>query len=127
MAKRRIFVSFAIEDRNLRDLLVGQAKNVQSPFKFVDLSVKRPWDSAWKSRCRTRIKGCAGVLVIVTRDTMKADGQLWEINCAREEEIPRRAIWGRQEDRPRRLPSELNGMRIVNWTWDNISNWINSL
>jgi hypothetical protein len=36
----RIFISFAIEDRSLRDLLVGQAKNADSPFEFVDMSVK---------------------------------------------------------------------------------------
>ena len=34
---KRIFISFAKEDSNLRDLLVGQAKNNHSPFEFVDL------------------------------------------------------------------------------------------
>ena len=48
MAKR-IFISFAIEDERLRDLLVGQARNEKSPFEFVDMSVKEPWDSAWKT------------------------------------------------------------------------------
>lgn len=40
MSKKRIFISFAIEDANLRDLLVGQVKNENSPFEFVDMSVK---------------------------------------------------------------------------------------
>lgn len=38
---KRVFISFAIEDSRLRDLLVGQAKNNNSPFEFVDMSVKR--------------------------------------------------------------------------------------
>ena len=38
MSKKRIFISFAIEDANLRDLLVGQVKNENSPFEFVDMS-----------------------------------------------------------------------------------------
>jgi hypothetical protein len=67
MSKNRIFISFAIEDKTLRDLLVGQARNEKSPFEFVDMSVKTPWDSAWKTNCRTKIKGCDGVLIIVTR------------------------------------------------------------
>ena len=46
MSKKRIFISFAIEDANLRDLLVGQVKNENSPFEFVDMSVKAPWDYA---------------------------------------------------------------------------------
>lgn len=126
MAKR-IFTSFAIEDKNLRDLLVGQAKNENSPFEFVDMSVKKPWDSAWKTKCRTKIKGCDGVLIIVTKNTKNADGQLWEIKCAKEEAIPRRGIWGSKDNRPTSLPSELDGVKIVNWTWDNIANWIDSL
>jgi len=39
MAKKRVFISFAIEDKNLRNMLVGQARNENSPFEFVDMSV----------------------------------------------------------------------------------------
>lgn len=126
MAKR-IFISFAIEDANLRDMLVGQAKNEKSPFEFVDMSVKEPWDSSWKTRCRTKIKGCDGMIIIVTRNTKKAEGQLWEIKCSKEESIPRRGIWGHSNDQPTYLPEELDGVRIVYWTWNNISSFINSL
>ena len=126
MAKR-IFISFAIEDRSLRDMLVGQARNKKTPFEFVDMSVKEPWSDRWKTRCRTKIKGCDGVLIIVTKNTKNADGQLWEVKCAKEEGVPRRGIWGSSTDRPKTIPKELDGVRIVNWTWDNIKNWIDTL
>ncbi len=127
MSKKRIFISFAMEDKGLRDLLVGQAKNAKSPFEFVDMSVKKPWESAWKTNCRTKIKGCDGVIVIVTKNTKDADGQLWEVKCAQEECIPRRGVHGSTTNRPTSLPSELEGTRVVNWTWDNIKNWIDTL
>ena len=127
MAKKRVFISFAIEDVRLRDLLVGQSKNDNSPFEFVDMSVKEPWDSAWKTNCRTKIKGCDGMLIIVSSNTKNASGQLWEINCAKEEGIRRLGIWGYQNDRPSSLPSELKDVKIVDWTWDNIAKWIESL
>jgi len=127
MSKKRVFISFAKEDINLRDLLVGQAKNENSPFEFVDMSVKEPWDSAWKTNCRTKIKGCDGLLAIVTSNTKNADGQLWEIKCAKEEEIPRRGMWGHTDNHPTTLPSELDGMRIMDWTWENIANWLDTL
>jgi len=126
MAKR-IFISFAIEDKTLLDFLVGQAKNKKSPFEFVDMSVKKPWDSAWKTNCRTKIKGCDGVLIIVTKNTKNADGQLWEVKCAKEEGIPRRGIWGNSDDKPKTLPKELEGVRIAYWTWDNIKNWLDTI
>lgn len=125
--KNRVFVSFAIEDSNLRDLLVGQAKNKNSPFEFVDMSVKQPWDSSWKTKCRTKIKGCDGMLIIVTQNTKNAEGQLWEVDCAKEEDIPRRGVYGSATNRPANLPSELDGVSTVGWTWSNISNWLNTL
>lgn len=36
---KRIFISFAVEDSNLRDLLVGQSKNDNCPFDFSSSSV----------------------------------------------------------------------------------------
>lgn len=54
MAKR-IFTSFAIEDVRIRDLFVGQARHERVPYELVDMSVKEPWSSEWKIRCRTRV------------------------------------------------------------------------
>jgi hypothetical protein len=49
MAKNnRIFVSFAVEDKTSRDFLVGQARNKNSPFEFVDMSAKETWDEKWR-------------------------------------------------------------------------------
>lgn len=126
MAKR-IFISFAVEDKWARDYLVGQAKNKNSPFEFVDMSVKEPWDDMWKTRCRTKIKGCHGIVAMVSKNTKNADGQLWEIKCAKEEGVKIRGVYTTQEDRPNTLPKELEGVQVVDWTWDNIKNFIESL
>ena len=128
MAKNnRIFISFAVEDKTYRDFLVGQAKNEKSPFSFVDMSVKKPWDSSWKTKCRTKIKGCDGMIALVSRNTAKATGQLWEVNCAKEEGVPIRGIYVDSSNKPARLPSEFSGVRVVNWTWANIKNFLDSL
>ena len=39
--KKRIFISFAIEDIKYRNHLVEQAKKNHSPFDFIDMSVKK--------------------------------------------------------------------------------------
>lgn len=123
----RVFTSFAIEDRHYRDMLVGQARNGRSPFEFVDMSVKEPWDSQWKSRCRSKICGCDGMIALLSSSTPGADGQLWEIACAKQERIPVIGMYVSDTDRPSYLPSELQGVRIVAWTWPNIANFIDSL
>jgi RNA polymerase sigma factor (sigma-70 family) len=33
----------------------GLARNEDSPFEFVDMSVKVPWDNEWKTRCRAKM------------------------------------------------------------------------
>jgi len=128
MAKNnRIFVSFAIEDKTHRDLLIGQAKNEKSPFEFVDMSVKEPWDEKWKTNCRTRIKGCDGVIALVSKNTAKGEGALWEVRCAKEEKVPVRGIYCTTDNRPATLTAEFSGVRVVDWTWPNIASFINSL
>lgn len=116
-----------MEDKTYRDFLVGQARNENSPFEFVDMSVKEPWSDSWKTRCRTRIKGCNGTIALVSHNTRKAQGQLWEISCSKEEHVPVRGIYVDSKNKPASLPTELNGVRVLEWTWTNIENFINSL
>ena len=125
----RVFVSSAIEDRNLGTLLVGQKKNSRNEIEFTDYSVQQPWSSSWKMNCRARIRQCRGVIGIVTRNTPHADGQLWELQCARTEAVPLLLIHGHPalDQRLTSLPHELDGRRIANWTESNVLNFLNSL
>ncbi len=125
--KNRIFISFAIEDEKYRNLLVGQAKNEKSPFEFVDMSVKEPWDEKWKTNCRTKIKGCDGLIALVSKNTAKASGALWEVACAKDEKVPIRGAYVDANNKPARLPAEFDGVRVVEWTWTNLKNFIDSL
>lgn len=123
---KRIFISFAIEDSYLRDFLVQQAKDNRSPFEFIDMSVKEPFDDSWKSRCRARIKSCNGVIALISKHTRFADGAKWEMNCANEEEVPMIGIHMHKDDKGE-IPPQLDGHKVIEWSWDGIANFINSL
>ena len=123
----RVFIAFAIEDEWARVRMGGQAKNERTPFNFVDMSVKQPWDEAWKTQCRARIKGCDGMIAMVSTNTANAAGQLWEIKTAKEERIPVMGIYTTQENRPYMLPAELSGVRVTDWTWANIKAFMDRL
>lgn len=124
---KRVFISFSIEDKSLRDLLVGQAHNSLSPFEFTDMSVKEPWKNSWKTSCRSKIRGCLGMIAIITTNTKKAEGELWEIDCAQQEQIPILYIWGSSNHSIYDVPNEVPSYKIKNWSWNNISKWINKL
>ena len=126
MTTKRIFTSFAIEDETTKTLFTSQAKLNKVPYSFFDMSVKEPWSDSWKTRCRTKIKCCDGVIVLVTKNLNKADGAIWEIKCAKEEKIPILGVYMKGctiSD----TPDELNGIKKINWTWDGIAEFVNNL
>lgn len=126
MANKRVFVSFAIEDETTKNLFTGQAKNENVPYDFVDMSVKQPWDSQWKTNCRSKIKGCDGIIVLVSKNLKNAKGALWEIQCGKEENIKMIGIYinnGNAQDKP----SDMNGVICKEWTWPNVKKFIESL
>ena len=124
MAKR-VFVAFAIEDEASRNLLRGQALNTDSPIEYTDMSVKEPWSSDWKERCRVRIKSCNGVIALLSENSLTASGQRWELSCAKEEGIPLIGVYIRTDDIS--APPEMSGVRKIPWTWDGIASFINGL
>lgn len=121
-AKKVIFVAFAMEDEKIRNMVKGQSLNTDSPFEYIDMSVKEAYDTEWKKRVRTRIRRSDGVLAIVSSNSKRSSGQKWEIECAKDEKTPLRGIWAYKEDR-----TNLVGVNTMVWTWPNITKWINSL
>ena len=120
--KKVVFIAFAIEDERQRDFLKGQSLNTKSPFEYVDMSVKQPYDKDWKDRVRTRIRRSDRVIVLVSKNSLTSTGQKWEIECAREEGKKIRGIWAYSDDR-----TDLAGVNTKVWTWDNIKDFIDSL
>lgn len=120
--KKVVFVAFAIEDEKQRDFLKGQSLSTNSPFEYVDMSVKEPYDSDWKERVRTRIRRSDGVIALVSKNSLTSSGQKWEISCAREEKKKILGIWAYKEDR-----TDLSGVHTVVWTWPAIESFIDSL
>lgn len=124
-SKKTIFVAFAMKDKTQRDFLKGQSLNTASPFEFIDMSVKEPYESEWKDKVRARIRRSDGVLALVSKNTQDSTGEKWELNCAKEEGIKLRGLWAYSDDRTK--PDVLDGHRIMVWTWPNIEAYIDSL
>jgi len=123
--KKRVFVSFAVEDKQYRDLLGGHSQLGNCPIEYADFSVKEPWDNSWKTRCRQRIKGCDAVIALLSKNTQAADGARWEIKCGIEEAVPVLGVYIHQDDDY--TPPELVGKKPIRWTWDGVANFIDRL
>src|SRR3954468_7672742 len=97
--KKTVFVAFAIEDQRQRDFLKGQSLHPRQPYEFIDMSVKEAYSSEWKEKVRTRIRRSDGVIALVSKNSLRSDGQKWEVACARAENKRMRGIWAYSEDR----------------------------
>lgn len=121
MAKKRVFISFDYDhDLALKNLLVGQAKNEDTPFEIADFSIKEAISEDWKKKARTRIKGCDVVVVICGEHTDTASGVSAEVKIAQEENVDYFLLWG-LKDKTCKKPKTANASdKIYNWTWDNL-------
>jgi hypothetical protein len=123
--KKVVFIAFAIEDEAQRNLFTGQSVNAKTPFEFIDMSVKEAYTADWKDKVRTRIRRSHGVIALISKNTSSSTGEKWEISCAKDEKKPLIGVWCYKDDRT--VPSELSGDKIIEWTWDAIAKFIDSL
>lgn len=120
----RVFISFDYDnDLDLKNLLVGQAKNPDSPFEIADWSIKDP-SADWKVKARERIRRVDVVAVICGHHTDTAVGVNEEIRIAREESKPYFLLGGRASGTNKKPSAALSTDKIYEWTWDNLKKLI---
>ena len=127
MEKKRTFISFDYDyDLSLKNLLVGQAKNDDSPFEITDMSIKAPiLDEDWKKSARRRIKGCDVVVVICGEHTDIATGVSAELRIAQDENISYFLLKGYSDKTCVRPKAAKSSDKIYKWTWENLKLLIN--
>ena len=125
MAKARVFTSFDFDhDEDLRNLLVGQSKNPDSPFEMADWSVKKPMTGDWKEKVRVRIKKVDQVIVLCGEHTNTATGVNAELKIAQKESKPYFLLAGRANKTNKKPKSAKSSDKMYTWTWDNLKKLI---
>ena len=119
---KRVFVAFAIEDERQRDFLKGQTYLGNCPYEYIDLSVKEAYESDWKTKVQTRIRGSHGVIVLASKNSPASTGQKWEIDCAKAERKPILGIQAYADDY-----TAVPGVTVVPWTRQAIADFIDGL
>ena len=121
MSKVRVFISFDFDhDEDLRDLLVEQSSNPDSPFEMVDQSVKEPMTGDWKEKVRERIKKTDQMIVICGGHANAATGVGAELKIALEEKIPYFLLSGRKDKANKKPVSARPDDKMYTWTWGNL-------
>ncbi|MCO6428311.1 hypothetical protein [Nitrosomonas communis] len=125
----QLFISSALKDVDLRDRLIVQINKDSPELTCVFMPEKRSWESAWKEECREKVRGCNGVIGIITANTIRADGQLWELRCAFE--TKRRVLLIGDDEAcemsTKKLPDLLRDEDILPWNDSNIAIFLGKL
>ena len=119
--KKRTFISFDYDhDKDLKECLVGQARNPDSPFEITDMSIKEPIDYKWKEKARQRIKSCDVVVVLCGEHTDTASGVAAELTIAKEECVPYFLLKGHPDSYCARPANCYSSDKMYRWSWDNL-------
>lgn len=120
----RVFISFDYDyDLDLKNLLVGQAKNPGSPFEIADWSIKDA-SADWKVKARERIRRVDQVAVICGQHTDAAVGVSAEVEIAQSEGKPYFLLAGRAAGSNKKPASAKASDKIYTWTWENLKKLI---
>ena len=118
---KRVFISFDFDnDEELRDALVGQARNLDSPFGIADYSINEPIEEKWRKKARSRIRAADLVIVICGENTDTAKGVAVEMTITREEQKPYFLLRGRPRGNCKKPAMALKTDEIYPWSWENL-------
>ena len=122
MAKLRVFASFDFDhDHDLKGNFVAQAALPESPFSFVDVSLKEAYpDKEWLGRAQRAISKCDVLVVLLGPNTHSAEGVLQEINIAKG---AKKRICQLQPRNQKRLQVKGAGP-VIPWKWTEIYKWL---
>lgn len=120
MAKTRLFVSFDFDnDRTLRDFIIGQARNADSPFEVTDVSLKEGApERDWEAKARGAISGADKFVIMLGPQTARASGVLKELKMATELGKPRYQIIGYKDGSSGWAVT--GGGQVYQWNWENL-------
>jgi hypothetical protein len=116
---QRAFISYDYDnDARLKDLLVGQSKNPDSPFEVHDWSIKVA-SPTWRDEARRRIRATGLVIVLCGKYTHVASGVGVELGIAQEERVDYFLLAGYQEGATRPTTARSTDV-LYKWTWENL-------
>ncbi|MBS7806149.1 TIR domain-containing protein [Variovorax sp. PCZ-1] len=119
--KKRAFVSFDYDnDAGVKAMLIGQAKNDDSPFDFKDSSVKEHLTGDWKEKVRRRMDNVDVVIVLCGEKTHTATGVAAELEIAQEKRIPYFLLAAYPDKTCTKPRGASTTDKLYKWTWDNL-------
>jgi hypothetical protein len=124
--KKRVFISFDVDhDEGTKKMLALQAKLPDSPFDFIDASIKEPLSGDWKEKVRRRMDNIDIVIILCGEYTDKATGVSAELTIAQEKRKAYFLLRAYSDKNCKKPTSAYDSDKMYSWTWPNLTALIN--
>ena len=124
--KKRVFISFDVDhDEGTKKMLALQAKLPDSPFDFIDASIKEPLSGDWKEKVRRRMDNIDIVIILCGEYTDKATGVSAELTIAQEKRKAYFLLRAYSDKNCKKPTSAYDSDKMYSWTWSNLTALIN--
>jgi hypothetical protein len=120
VAKKKVFVSFDFDnDKTLKEFIIGQAKNADSPFEVSDHSLKEAQpEKDWLAKATAAIKRADVFIVMLGPKTKSAPGVKKEVGVAKGLAKTRFQLIGYTDGSSDWAVPD--GGRVYAWNWENL-------
>ena len=120
MAKKRVFVSFDFDnDKTLKDFIIGQAKNPDSPFEVSDHSLKEAApEKDWLDKAKRAISRSDVFIIMLGSRTRYAQGVKKEVKIANDLGKDKFQLIGYKDGS--KDWAVIDGGRTYSWNWENL-------
>ena len=87
--KKKVFISFSMQDKAQVELLRAQAANERYELEFIDNSLQQPVKGRdWHGPVGTKIEQSDVVIVMIGEDTHERPAVRWEVETAYKNDVP---------------------------------------
>ena len=123
--KKKVFLSFAMEDHAKVGLFRHQAKDDRYDIEFKDTSLKEPVKGKdWKPVVENKIRNSDAMICMVGEDTHESNAVSWEVKTAQKYGVPVIPVKVTKDKVNLPKPLKKEGNRPVQWKLDKIQNKI---
>lgn len=127
--KRRVFISFHMDDLNYKKIIEHQAKSDKFQLEFANYSLQQPFDNSWKTQCAERINQCSVTMCLIGRETAYREAVIWELNKSYElgKAVFGVTIFNDDPTLPIPIPLLLQNAPIARWNMQEIQYVLNNI
>ena len=111
-----IFLSFAMEHKNLVDRFRRQVRESSSGLRLRDYSIKEPIEGAWKAHAEKRIRASAATICLVGDCTWQSEPVNWEVR--KSAELHKRVLAVYLQPETRNVPAALSEIGVTPMPWN---------